>query len=266
MIFKSILKKNRNLKNSQLNKSCYIFGNGASIKSFDLKFFDNLPAFSCGWLFLHNDYHKLNVLCDFEIHPGIFFPIWKNEYSKKIEFNYLNYIFKKKKRFEKTSYFFTSLSNYPGLIFYKNIFYLYHFGYKTFDKKYTNPESKFSLLENSLYSMIGVAYYMGFKKIYLVGMDYLFEKPINGHFYEKSHHEIPFNKKNEDKNKYFFDNYQNDMEFILIKSKNNSNSFLKTLSYTELFKTDELKNFNQDIIDINNLELLNKTNLKYKIF
>ena len=77
MIFKSILKKNLIFKNSQLNKSCYIFGNGASIKSFNLKFFDNLPVFSCGWLFLHNDYHRLNVLCDFEIHPGIFFPIWK---------------------------------------------------------------------------------------------------------------------------------------------------------------------------------------------
>ena len=32
--------------------------------------------------------------------------------------------------------------------------------------------------------MIGVAAYMGFNKIILVGMDYLSSKPKYGHFYE----------------------------------------------------------------------------------
>ena len=38
-------------------------------------------------MYLHKDYNKLDTLADIHFHPGIFSPIWKNPYSKKIEYN-----------------------------------------------------------------------------------------------------------------------------------------------------------------------------------
>ena len=266
MIIKKILKKNISLKDTYKDKDCYIFGNGSSIKKYDLSKFSNKIIFSCGWLFLHKDYKCLNILADFEMHPGIFFPIWKNEYNKRFEFNRINYIFKKRERILKTKYFFTSLVNLPGLIRYKNVYYLYHFGKKKFDHNYISPLSEFSLMENSLFAMIGIASYMGFKNINLVGMDYLLNTPVSGHFYEKNEI-ITTNSENVKKrNEYFFNFYSKVANFKLVVSSKDETSFLDTTEYKTLIGENNKNYTNKDIIDKSDLELLDKTNVKYNIF
>lgn len=266
MIIKSLLNRNNSLKNIYSGEDCYIFGNGSSIKKYDLKKFSKKYIFSCGWLFLHKDYQYLDILADFEMHPGIFFPFWKNEYNKKFELNKINKIFKTRNRLTKPKHFFTSLINFPALLKYKNVHYLYHFGKKKFDFKYIDPSDKFSLMENSLYAMVGVASFMGFKNIYLVGMDYLLNKPLVGHFYENFRKEIDQSHELKLKNKSFFENFNKKINFKLMVSDESHNSFLQTIEYSEYFNSNYEENSNLDIILENDLNLLNKANLKYQIF
>ena len=86
-IFLKLVSKNIEFKNKFLDQSCYIIGNGQSIKYLDLEKFSKKKTLTCGWMYLHKDYNKLDTVADIHFHPGIFSPIWKNPYSKKIEFN-----------------------------------------------------------------------------------------------------------------------------------------------------------------------------------
>ncbi len=266
MIVKKILKKNIIFKDKFHDQECYLFGNGASLKKFDLKNFSDKKSIICGWMFLHKDFKFLNVISDIEMHPAIFFPFWKNPYTKSIEFNYVNYIFKKKERVLKSNYFITSLTNFLGLTKYKNINYVYHYGLKKFNKEFIDPLQKFSLMENSLYAMIGIASFMGFKKIYLVGMDYLLDSPVRGHFYENYETIISPKKNVSDNNKYFFDFFSKKIKFTFISSTNNISSFFDTISYENFFKKKKLNYKNNHILSLDDLKLLDKTNLRYKIF
>ena len=47
-----------------------------------------------------------------------------------------------------------------------------------------SPTNEFSLMSGSIFAMIGISAYMGFKNIIFVGMDYLSTNPKHGHFYE----------------------------------------------------------------------------------
>jgi len=266
LIIKKLIKKNNETKDSFQGRDCYIFGNGLSLKYFDLKNFSDKPSITCGWTFLHKDFNYLNVIADFEIHPGIFWPFWKNQYSQNYEYNIPNYISKKKKRFQKSKLFFTSVVNLPGLLSYKNIHYIYHFGKKNFNSNFIDPSKEFSLMENSLYSMIGVAHFMGFKNVYLVGMDYLLDDPLTGHFYENYKLKTGVNKETLLKNKLFFDFFSKTMNFKIIKSNQTSNSFLNTVNYNDFFNEKEKNYKNYDIIELDDLKLLDKAKMDYKIF
>ena len=82
-LIKRFLKKNQVLRNNHLHKSCYIIGNGSSLKYIDLGMLCDLPSLTTGLNYLHNDFKKLNVVADFHLHPGIFSPIWRHPYTKK---------------------------------------------------------------------------------------------------------------------------------------------------------------------------------------
>ena len=59
-ISERILNRNSKFHNMHRGESCYLFGNGSSLKYFDLDQFTDRPTIGCGQLFLHRDYSKLN--------------------------------------------------------------------------------------------------------------------------------------------------------------------------------------------------------------
>ena len=65
-----------------------------------------------------------------------------------------------------------------------NIYYEHHFGEKIPNVLKCSLDKEFSPMVNGLTSAIGLAYYLGFSKVILLGCDYLFENPENGHFFE----------------------------------------------------------------------------------
>ena len=80
---RKIISKNKELYNNYLDETCYLFGNGYSIKYLDFANFQNLNVFTSGYTYLHKDFEQLKIVGDFHLHPGIFSPIWKHPYTKK---------------------------------------------------------------------------------------------------------------------------------------------------------------------------------------
>ena len=107
-IFNRIPIKNKILfLNNTEDNSCYIFGDGKSLKYYDLKNFSLLPSISIGNLSIHNDVELLNykysIICD----PFVCVP-------KKNGFDYLrrSYQYFNEKEYKNKRPSFTTIKNY----------------------------------------------------------------------------------------------------------------------------------------------------------
>ena len=65
--------------------ACYIFGDGKSLKYYDLSSFSDLPSISLGYLSLHNDSKFLNLKYILSCDSFSFFP-GKNYYDYYLVF------------------------------------------------------------------------------------------------------------------------------------------------------------------------------------
>jgi len=61
-------------KNSFLNQTCYIFGDGGSQKFIDLKYFKDRPSICCGKIFFRNDFKNINPIIYAVPEPFLFAP------------------------------------------------------------------------------------------------------------------------------------------------------------------------------------------------
>ena len=176
-----ILSKIRILKNKHEGETCYLFGDGVSIKYFDLSSFADKISFSLNWISVHKEFKELNCKYAFNTMPYFFYPRFTHPYTsnslQKIYRNFINENDQIK--------FFVNLSNYPVLRN-SNVFHLFN---KIPDKKnnflndcYLNNINIFTGVFR--YS-ISLAIYMGFKEIYLIGCDYTNKIIRRGHWYEK---------------------------------------------------------------------------------
>lgn len=173
-------------KGRHKGESCYIFGDGASIKYFDLDAFPEKPAFTLSFIPFHKQADALNIRYALLIQPFFFYPYtqkytlntwWRNKIGPK----YVDFI---KKNIKTDN--FVNLSNYPVLRG-SNIVHLF--------KSINDPDFGFLqeckakgihiFDEGSLTASISLAIYMGFEEIVLVGCDYTHENRRIGHWYEK---------------------------------------------------------------------------------
>ena len=258
------LKKNKIFKNMYLGQTCYVFGNGVSLKKYDLKNFTNYKSIICGWLYLHNQISKLDVAAEVYIHPYIFYTFWKNNYLKKYQLNKLLRFMKYSKRMHLYHPFFTSLANMPPLIFNKKVYYLHHFGLRKPNINFLDISNSFSFMQDSVMSSLGIAHYMGFKKIYLVGMDYF--SNVGGHFYEygRGWHWLP---EMHDAKIDALKQLKNKIEILLITPNDYSNNnIFKNINYQKLTDDKEIYKENNEIIKPQYLDYLNNLDMQYKIY
>jgi len=181
-IFSPILERNRRFKGLHEGETCYIFGNGASLKNMELSAFSDHPSIGLNFLCLHNDYKSLDLRYYVIVEPFFFYPFIKNPYNNKYQLNILGDLFKKALFTNTDVVLFASISNILGTIR-RSTFYLHHFGIKIPSKKYMNICREFSMMNGALHAGIGLAINLGFKKAFLVGCDYLFTPSRLGHFY-----------------------------------------------------------------------------------
>mgnify|MGYP006091822493 CR=1 FL=1 len=181
-ILKPILERNEVFKNKFYGKTCYIFGNGSSIKNIDFSYFTEHPTIAINHLVLHRDFHLLDVCAYTLPEPFSFYNFFKNPYSLKYEKNIMGNLFRSQIVNYPELNIFTSFTNIMSRGF-KNTFYLHHFGRRNPNIHHVDPCLEFSFLGGGLHSAIGLAIHFGFEKAILVGCDYLMKPKSYGHFY-----------------------------------------------------------------------------------
>lgn len=271
-IIKKFLKKNIKFENKFKNDDCYIFGNGASLKNYDLKFFKAKNVIACNWMLLHNDFkHFEKVQAYVELTPFWFFPYNRHPYSKKFKINNARKLFKSNLKGLNFP-LFISISN---LLFLNNsnTYFLHDFGNKKLDLNNYKINEKFSLMGGAFYASLGIAKFMGFKKIYLVGFDYWMTEPIIGHFYEKklsglasSENFISIKNEKQKSDLEFINQLNKDMDLTMICPNNYNSNLFKSVNYSDFFKCEEKMKSNEQIVSMKNLISLSKLNWQYEIF
>ena len=256
-----IVSENLKFKNKYKEKKCFLIGSGRSINYIDLKNLGDVETISCNWNFLHKEHKNLNIIADYVLHPMMFFPVWINPIFKNLELNNAGKIMKKAGKFEGQYPIFLSIYNYP-FINKKNIFFLHHFGEKNADLKLNHLDGKFSMMQNSFLTGIGLAIYFGFSEINLIGFDYLSLKPKLYHFYENDI-EMVDNNQQINLNESFLNELKSLVKINYIYIQDNKSKYFNNISYREYFDDDEKFSSNKDLVQKEKLDLIKGTKLNF---
>jgi len=258
------LKRNQKFKNSHNGESCYIIGNGASIKYYDLKKLSDKVTIGCNNLFVHKFFKDLNVKYYYTGHPFLYYPYWTNQYSKKFTKNILGALYKEKISHYKEVSYFSSVSNIFG-IHGSNINFAHHFD-KPFDGfNQCSLDKEFTAIACALSGMLGLAIYMGFKDIILVGCDYAFYPQSQGHFFDYG--KFPDTIQEEPINKEFLlDAMQHANIRVMTPNNEYRGHILPHVSYEEHTGEKPVYQENNEIVSDSDLLTLDQCAMLYKIF
>tara|TARA_B100001093_G_scaffold503322_1_gene557538 strand:+ start:274 stop:1068 length:795 start_codon:yes stop_codon:yes gene_type:complete len=253
------VKKIQSLKNDE-STSCYIFGDGPSIKYFKLEKFSTLPSIISGQLFLHKDFHKLKLQSITNIEPWYFCPkIFQKKYVqdlRKIMKVQRDFIFENPK-----VTFFLNLTNFFSVRS-KNVIFLHRFlsSNDMFLKKIYEQMDPFG---GSFSTQIILAYILGYKKVYLIGFDsWVLEQSSSNRWYEIGEGEcLPNVTYAED----FINIMSSVMDITIISVKENHHPILKSITYKSYTGEEPVYRENHELLSRRYLDLLN-TFPSYKIY
>jgi len=178
---KPILAKVKNFKDIHKGESCYIVGDGISLKYFDFKLLPPKKTIACNYSIFHKEIKLLDLNYCITYAP-FFFKSILGRYSKE-QRDILNLTSKMTKlkidEFNKTK-FFAHITNYPFLLN-KDCYYL--LDHLPLD--YYDNIQNINSFKNVMESSIVLAIYMGFRDINLLGFDYIHDPSRSHHWYEK---------------------------------------------------------------------------------
>jgi len=178
------LDKIQRYKDIHRGESCYIIGDGISLKWFDLKEFSNKISISISLIPFHKEFSVINTKYLMLMEPFWFYPgFWTKNITKSASMSYISNAYREILKKNPDKQFFLNLSNLPVLKS-KNITYMFH------DIEDQRLPANFithrtNAFHGSLRSSILLAIYMGFHHCYLVGCDYTHVPSRNLHWYEK---------------------------------------------------------------------------------
>lgn len=254
IVANKILLSNEQFADKHKGEECYLFGNGASIKYFDLSKFSDKISFGCNALNVHKQLSELNLKYYVSTHPFLYSKYWRGVQSGfHVEKNpFYNHVHKHSNN---NCEMFVHASNYPFTKKYDKFHYVHNFKKHKVSLDTLNFSSSSSFAQGGLVTMIGLAMYMGFKKIYLVGCDYWFTPRGQGHFYSLMNHQDGGNDFiYEDLMKIISDEVE-----IVVVTRNGSKSVVNYIEYSELTGVDEKKQSVVDIVSEEDLAFLEKT-------
>jgi hypothetical protein len=260
---KFLTEKILQLKNTHKGQSCYIFGDGISIKWFNLSAFPKKITFVLGKILSHKEANFLNIKYVTPIEPYWFYPylynysgsnklFWKN----KIQVKYREWI-----KQEKDISFFINLSNYP-VIRNNNIYFVY--------RAINDPDFKFGadcILNNeeitagSFKFGLALAIYMGFSDIILVGCDYTHKKSRSHHWFERGKGIF----KSTEGYCYNYFNIAQKYAKITTITINGETNFLPSMTYKDFTGYLPIFRENHELLDYKTMELYASLE-EYKIF
>jgi len=180
-----VISRVHRLKDIHRGESCYLFGDGISVKWFDLEAFNDRIGLCCNFFPFHNDFYKLDVCYATVTEPWWFLPFERMLFNEKKSF-----IFNPRQKLyrqiiadnpDKT--FLINLSNYP-LVRSPNIIYTYmHFHDERLPDEFITR--RINAYHGSIRFLVTLAIYMGFECCHMIGFDYTHSPYRIHHWYEK---------------------------------------------------------------------------------
>lgn len=263
-ILRRIIERNNlRIENIHEGESCYIFGSGHSIKYYDLSNFNDKVGIACNLFPFHKDFNKTNTKYAILIEPFYFMPFFDKIISKIkvksiLSFNPISFHYRKIIKKNPKIKFFVSLSNYFFLKS-KNLHFLYRDITSKKESKNNEICKKFDCDKGVLRRAISLAIYLGFKKIYLVGCDYLFYPRQSRRWYEAGKPTIDFKF-----DRHYIDDFINEatrqgIDFKLVTPfKVDSN--VEIITYNELFKKNVNYQENTDLLEKGTIDFFSMQN------
>jgi len=186
-VAKPVLSKIHRFKDVYKGQSCYIFGDGISIKWFDLRSFADKPAITLSFLPFHNQFECLRVEHAIVSGPYWFYPIQRTTTPPfRRHINGIQRTYRKKAIAKYPDItFFVNLANYP-VLWNKNVQFVFQ---NLYDER-LSPEflcNRVNCYTGSLRTAILLAVYLGCDRAFLVGCDYTHVPARILHWYEKGH-------------------------------------------------------------------------------
>lgn len=172
------------LKDAHKGDSCYLFGNGISLKWFDLSAFGGKISIGCSYIPFHRDFRMLDARYMLLAEPWWFYPLeYTTGENPRYIRNRIQSVYRDVIRLNQETDFFVNISNYP-VLHEKNITYVFR---DIYDDRLPIDfiTRKINCFEGSLRMSILLAVYMGFSHCFLVGYDYTHVPSRSLHFYEK---------------------------------------------------------------------------------
>lgn len=247
---KPILSKIHRYKDAHRGESCYLIGDGVSVKWFDLAAFNDKTAIPCAHIPLHVEFNKLNVQYLSLAEPWWFYPTQRTASSpKQIERNRIQLAYRDIINQYPDKQFFVNLSNYPVLK-QKNITYLFR---DIYDERLPANfiTRRINAFHGSLRTSILLSIYMGFDHCYLVGYDYTHVPSRSLHWYEKGQGVL---YPQENYNKDFFEIAKEFIDITTI-TLDGTSDFINAVTYKEHTGREPVYRENTELMDERHLKV-----------
>jgi hypothetical protein len=261
-LHRPVVRKNLQLKGLHKGETCLIFGNGGSLKYFDLSVLPNHPAICTANSLVDKRLTNVNVRYwvvpdSYALYPLRFIPsfgrfVWNTTLTIK----------KKIISENKHVRLICSLTNFYSFFTKgKKAIYFHHFG----DRGSSNYDlaGSFSTCAGSLDIMLGLARYMGFSKVILFGCDYLGSPKLEGHFYSDS---VPHYGKDDPQYVERIKKAVGDLEVLVILPKGSTCAVFESSSFEDCFGVPEKYHSNTEIVAEEYLTMMRNAASKKQIW
>lgn len=257
----NFLKKNSKLRNLHQGETCLILGNGGSLRYLDFSKLKGIPTIGCTYSLLDRRAMQLDLKYMVFTDPYELMPVRYNRLTKTFQTKFYAPLFKSQIKEYRHITFFSSLTNVYAHFFRPgNLFYFNYRPKKSMDHDISGD---FSYTDNALHIMIGVAKYLGFKKVILLGCDYLGEPKLEGHFYAYrkpavGETDLPFCEKAK--------KITEGLDVIFVSLKGIQSPVFESAPFSEYFGGQENYLENTDIVDEKYLRLLRRGADKKQVY
>jgi len=248
-VFHFKLKKIVKYKNEYRGQTCYLWGDGVSIKHFDLSAFPSHVSIAGNYLRNHVQFRELNVKFWLFITPMFFWPLAfrKNNKNFKNERAWRRHYSPRRLK-DSQVISVMSLTNWPFTAGTRSLY--------IFDKfpASDKPDLFFrkDILAGTVNASVALAVYLGFENAYLIGFDYTHATAHQGHWYERGHGSVV----NQDEyNKDFFAVASKYINLITV-TLDGPGRILQSITYEELTSRKPSYRENFELTDSRNLEIL----------
>lgn len=238
-----------NMRGLHTGETCYLFGDGPSIKYFDLANFNNFKSIASNQIVHHLDFHKLKA--QYWVLPDAMF-YWPFRFRR----NHFSYSDERRHRKAYSPKQFKhspikpiiNATNIPFCFSSQNLYFFDKFA----GDQCTSISSRPDAFAGTVNTLITIAIHLGFKRAYLVGFDYTHNPSLRRHWYERGPGVLnPL----VDYNKDFFQRAQEEIELFTV-TLNGLSDCLPSISYKDLTGSEPIYCENTSLLKSSQLAVL----------